>query len=180
MRWHIRMKHNHRDSSHFENFCIVLSHSGNQLHFLSHVFNKCDIGWFSSHTRAFLYRGSSPCFVTDEISYWGTSRYLKINQTFAHSHPLATIFSFIGDTWCLIKFLAILKFLINGAQSSPILFCSAEEKSKIFFGTWTFRQPFYPTNLFRWHEILKTERREAGAGNEHEKDEVVWNVLFCV
>lgn len=30
---------------------------------------------------------------------------------------IATIFSFIGDTWCLIKFLAILKFLINGAQS---------------------------------------------------------------
>lgn len=34
-----------------QKFCIVLSYSGNQLHFLSHVFNKCDIGWFSSHTR---------------------------------------------------------------------------------------------------------------------------------
>lgn len=87
--------------------------------------------------------------------------FLYLTEPLNCSFSLATIFSFIGDTWCLIKFLAILKFLINGAQSSPILFRSvptnAEEESNFFRHLKTFWQPFLSTNLFRWRTTEKDD-----------------------
>lgn len=140
----------------------MLSFSGNQLHFLCRVFNKCDIGRFRRcyFTRNNLYRGGVLCSVTL------SSRKLAPVSAVVIVIPgsARAIFLFIGDTWCLIKFSAVLKFLINATRTPDTLFLSAQHAMRKFRSTtWTtFREnPLNSLNGVVWRNFFrfKTNKR---------------------